>query len=522
MRPFALADWITNWSSFINERRPTIPTDRTNALSLRVKVSLMILIPSVLIITASSVLQYQRQREDALRSMSVLASHTGDVIESALQQDMLISDFDHIQTVFDSIGEDPRIGTLLLMDTSGKVIFAPDRSGVGNVLSNTDETCQACHALAADDRPAGVITTASDGQQYFRSMHPIENREACTRCHDPGQRLIGVLLTDLSITPIEQSLTDDLRSNLLWSLGTTLVIIVLVGVAIQHWVVQPIGDIGKAIEGFDRHGPLPTLPEAPADEIGKLSSTLNEMTTRIRMQDQQNEALSAKLHQRVVERGNLLRRLITAQEEERKRVARELHDELGQGLSSMAIQLALAERQLGIDPQAAKGHLKQVEQLLDESTSQMDDLISGLRPAMLDDLGLQAALRALAKRTLIPAGLAFELDLSCLQQELPGELETVLFRVIQEGMTNVIRHAQASRVDLKVACDNGWLICKLDDDGKGFDLNQLTGSNRDNGMGLLGMRERIEQVGGDLEVKSAPDAGTSLRARLPLEGENRG
>jgi signal transduction histidine kinase len=489
---------------------------------LRVKVSLMILIPSVLIITASSVLQYRRQRQDALKSMSVLASHTGDVIENALRHDMLISDFDHIQTVFDSIGEDSRIGTLLLMDTSGKVIFAPDRNGVGNVLSNTTEACQPCHALAANERPAGVITTANDGQQYFRSMHPIENREACMRCHDPGQRLIGVLLTDLSITPIEQSLTKDLRNNLLWSLGTTLVIIILVGVAIQHWVVQPIDDIGKAIEGFDRHRPPPVLPEGAADEIGRLSSTFNEMTRRIRLQDQQNEALSDKLHQRVVERGNLLRRLITAQEEERKRLARELHDELGQGLSSMAIQVALAERHLGIDPQAAKEHLEQIEQLLDESTSQMDDLISGLRPAMLDDLGLQASLRALAKRTLIPAGLAIDLDMSCLSQELPGELETVLYRVVQEALTNVVRHAGASHVDLKLACEDGWLICQLADDGTGFDQDQVAASGRENGMGLLGMRERIEQVGGEIQIESGPGAGTSLRARLPLEGENNG
>jgi len=478
----------------------------------------MILIPSVLIISVSSALQYQRQRQDALKSMAVLASHTGDVIERALQQDMLISDFDHIQSIFDSIGEDPRIGTLLLMDTSGKVIFTPEQSSVGKILSNQDESCQPCHALPADERPAGIITTADGGEEFFRSMHPIENQQACTRCHDPAQRLIGVLLTDLSITPIEQALTSDLRNNLIWSLGTTLGIVVLVSVAVQHWVVQRIDGVGKALEDFDRQNPLPSLPESPADEIGRLSRTFNEMAQRIRLRNEENMALSASLQQRVKERGNLLRKLITAQEEERKRVARELHDELGQGLSSIAIQVALAERMLENDPQLVQQHLDQVERMLDETTSRIDDLISGLRPAMLDDLGLDTALRALAKRTLTPAGIEFNLDSNCTQQDLPSEIETVLYRVIQEGVTNVLRHAQASRVDLKLECVDGWVTCTLDDNGKGFSPEHSVGADGDNGMGLVGMRERIEQLEGELLIVTRPGAGTHLQARLPLDG----
>ena len=450
--------------------------------------------------------------------MSVLASHTGDVIERALQQDMLISDFDHIQSMFDSVGEDPRIKTLVLMDISGKVIFSPGRVSVGEHLSNQEETCQPCHSLTVDQRPAGIVTTASDGRQYFRSMHPIENRQACTRCHNPDQRLIGVLLTDLSITPVEHALTTDLRNNLIWSLGTTLVIVLLVSLAIQHWVVKRIDDVGLAIEGFDRNSPLAPLPETPADEIGRLSRTFNEMTGRIRLQDRENEALSASLRQRVKERGDLLRRLIHAQEEERKRVARELHDELGQGLSSMAIQIALAERQLEEEPHKAKEHLNQAERLLDDSTSQMDDLISGLRPAMLDDLGLQAALRALAKRTLAPAGIRFKLDMANLQRNVPGEVEIVLYRVIQEAFTNVLRHAQASQVELKLESVDGELTCEVHDDGKGFNPDLQDASSRGDGMGLLGMRERIDQFDGTLKIISRPGTGTTLQVRLPVDG----
>ena len=483
----------------------------------------MILLPAMLIISVSSVLQYTRQRREALDSMSLLASHTGEVIERALQQDMLVSDFDHIQTTFDSIGEDERIGTLLLMDPQGKVIFAPRGGPVGTLLSYSDATCQPCHSLPPDQRPPGIVTTSSDGSQFFRSMHPIENQAVCTRCHDPDQKILGVLLTDLSITPVEQALSAELQRNLFWSLGTTLLILLLVNIAIRRWVVRRIDAIGMAIEGFGRDAERHALPEYPPDEIGRLSSTFNAMTRRIDRRERENELLTDVLEKRAAERGQLLKKLISAQEEERMRVARELHDELGQALSSTAIQIALARRKLDEDPGQASSHLGQAESILNTSTEQMYDLISGLRPSILDDLGLQAALRALMKRMLDPQGIDYELEMACPQEKLTPEIETVLYRVFQEALTNVVRHAQASSIQLRFRCLNGSIEGELVDDGIGFEQVDFTHDGADaRGLGLLGMRERIEPFGGSVDVQSKQGEGTRVLVYIPLRAGHHG
>jgi signal transduction histidine kinase len=478
----------------------------------------MILLPAVLIISVSSVLQYARQRREALDSMSLLASHTGEVIERALQQDMLVSDFDHIQTTFDSIGEDGRIGTLLLMDPQGKVIFAPKKEAVGTLLLNSDATCQPCHALPPEQRPSGIVTTSSDGGQFFRSMHPIENQAACTRCHDPDQKILGVLLTDLSITPVERALSAELRRNLLWSLGTTLLILLLVNVAIRRWVVRRIDVIGNAIEGFGRNAQRSALPEYPPDEIGRLSAAFNAMTRRIDRREHENQILAEALEKRAAERGQLLKKLISAQEEERMRVARELHDELGQALSSTAIQIALAKRKLPGEPGQSSTHLDQAESILTTSTEQMYDLISGLRPSILDDLGLQAALRALLKRMLDPQEVDHHLEISCAQEHLEPEIETVLYRVFQEALTNVVKHAHASTIHLKLNCENGSIEGELLDDGVGFDDDFPLESGEQRGLGLLGMRERVEPFGGSVEISSQPGEGTRVLVHIPLRG----
>jgi signal transduction histidine kinase len=295
-------------------------------------------------------------------------------------------------------------------------------------------------------------------------------------------------------------------------------ILFLVNVAIRRWVVRRIADIGHAIDDFGRQGPLPTLPESPPDEIGRLSSAFNEMTRRINRRDQENTVLSAALERRVAERGQLLKKVINAQEDERIRLARELHDELGQALSSTAIQIALAKRKLSEDPDLATSHLGQAEDILNESTAQIYALISGLRPAMLDDLGLQAALRALVKRMLDPRKIDYSLDLKCPQGELQPEIETLLYRIFQEALTNVVKHSRASSITLKLHCANESIEGELVDDGHGFDLDTRQVVDHGQGLGLLGMRERVEQFGGTIDISSRPQAGTRIHISLPREG----
>ncbi len=232
--------------------------------------------------------------------------------------------------------------------------------------------------------------------------------------------------------------------------------------------------------------------------------------------------LNAELQARVEERGELLGRVFTAQEEERKRLARELHDDLGQELSSMALTVELAQRTAEEEPHAAIRHLEQTRAMIAEATDHMYNLIQGLRPSVLDDLGLVTALQAQAKRTLEPAGITFDLVAKGLAQRLPPTVEAVLFRIFQEGLTNALRHARASHVHLQLERCDGKVQGEIRDDGSGFNpVASSVAPWKGYGLGLRGMRERAAQGGGDLVVESKPGEGTCIHVWLPLaEGAN--
>jgi signal transduction histidine kinase len=484
-------------------------------VSLHVKVSALIIVPMLFILILSTAIAYVQQRDRALASMSVLASQTGSVIQHVLQRDMLLSDFESIQLTFDAIGQDDRIRTLYLLDTNGKVVFAPNRDGVGRQLDYHDETCQPCHRLPPALRPSGVVVTVGEGQPVFRSMHPIENQPQCYGCHDPAKRINGLLLTDLSIAPVESALAADLRHNLTWWVGTVLVTGLLANLAVHRMVLRRLSGLASAMADMGRKGLAVRLAERPADEIGRLSTSFNTMTERIQQREIENQELSDALKRRSEERGELLERLISTQEEERKRVARELHDELGQGLSSAALTIEVAQRAMEHDPVNASRHLEQAHEIIAAATDRMYDLIMGLRPSVLDDLGLAAALRSHAERALEPAGISFKMEVSAASDRLSPATETALFRIFQEAITNVLRHARASQVVLRIAVVDGLVEAEVEDNGIGFEHARWGDDGGPRGLGLLGMRERTQQLGGRIEIHSQPGLGTKLLIRIP-------
>lgn len=491
---------------------------RVRSVTLRWKVAGLIILPMLFVLGVSTTLAYNQQRRQSLESMSLLASQTGEVIENVLQRDMLVSDFERIQASFDAIGSDPRIRTLYLLDTQGKVIFAPGGEDVGLQLENTLPSCLPCHQSSADERPSGVVVEDAEGQSVFRSMQPVENRPECTRCHDPELRFLGLLLTDLSIEPVESALTLDLQRNIAWWMGTVIVTGLLANFAVHRWVLRRLGTIASAMERLGNQNPTGRLPESPEDEIGRLSRAFNTMAERLETRDRDNETLSQELRALAQERGELLGQVITAQEDERKRLSRELHDELGQELSSTALTIELAQRSILLEPDAARESLERARHLIGEATGRMDELILGLRPPALDDLGLEAALRSLAARVLKPAGIEFRIEASGGQDRLPPAIETAVFRILQEGLTNVLRHARAGRVAIRLHRQQGSLIGEVEDDGVGFD----PGGERARRLGLLGMRERAAQLGGTVEVRSARGKGSTVTVRIPLREATHG
>jgi signal transduction histidine kinase len=216
-------------------------------------------------------------------------------------------------------------------------------------------------------------------------------------------------------------------------------------------------------------------------------------------------------------------RLISAQEEERRRISQELHDELGQSLTAMSINLAAMERVL--PPESEPTILERLDEtktLVDETLDQMRDLSLELRPSMLDDLGLVPTLRWYAHSYQKRAGIEVVLETLNLEDRLDPETETVLYRVAQEALTNVARHAQASTVAVRLKRSETSVTASIEDDGVGLDETQLSapeGAQR--GAGLLGMRERIASRNGTLRIESQPGTGTRLIVEIPLAQDTR-
>jgi signal transduction histidine kinase len=224
--------------------------------------------------------------------------------------------------------------------------------------------------------------------------------------------------------------------------------------------------------------------------------------------DQQREQLRA-LNQKLTE----------VQEAERKQLARELHDELGQALTAISLNLAAALDELPADGAAdLPGRLAESKQLADQTLEQIRELSFSLRPAMLDDLGLIPTLHWYIKRCARRAGLKIELEAADLKDRLPAPIETTLYRVFQEALTNVIRHAQASEVHLRLRQRGASVSAQIEDNGCGFNLPQvLNGGTAPRGTGLLNMRERVNLLNGTFNIHSEPGHGTQIWIELPVE-----
>ena len=238
----------------------------------------------------------------------------------------------------------------------------------------------------------------------------------------------------------------------------------------------------------------------------------DELEERVQMRTAELAAVVDALETEIDRRRNLTRRLGTAQEDERRRVARDLHDTLGQLQAGLGLAVAAARRTPGL-PAAAGERLGEVQRLADELGRETHALAVRLRPTSLDDLGLEPALRQLVADWFARTGIGVEFDTAGVGEgRLPAEVETAVYRVVQEALTNVAKHAGATAVSVVVTRPDGFVSVVVEDDGSGFDP-AVAPKGR---LGLLGMRERVELVGGKIDIESAPGAGTTVAVQIPI------
>jgi two-component system sensor histidine kinase UhpB len=248
-------------------------------------------------------------------------------------------------------------------------------------------------------------------------------------------------------------------------------------------------------------------PSPLADpDVARLADTLNAMLDEVQQYEQQVRALS----------GGLIR----AQEEERQRIARELHDDTGQVLTLLLIRLKLLEGQSGIE--AIRPQIEELRGLISGAIDQVRRLALNLRPPTLDQLGLVPAVRSLVSTFIESTHIPVKLELPRDQVCLSPERALAVYRIVQEALTNTAKHAGARHVEVEMTGDGGQLTATIRDDGRGFAPETYAaranrGATGGPGVGLFGMEERARLAGGSLRIQSAPGRGTSVTLRVPVD-----
>lgn len=303
-------------------------------------------------------------------------------------------------------------------------------------------------------------------------------------------------------------------------------------------VVRPIGQLTEASQRIAAGVLTTPIPHRGQDEVGTLGQAMEsmraqlqdslerienwnrELEQRVRERTQELERLYQEVQRREAERGLLLEKIIGAQEEERKRVARDLHDEVAQALTGLGMGLARAQELVPQDPPLAKEELDALRAMVRAMMEEVRRMIVELRPSLLDDLGLEAAVTWYAETRLAEAGTRVTCQIKGLQTRLPPQVETALFRVVQEAVNNIAKHAHAKEAQIFLERSDARVVGRIEDNGVGFETAQVLGAKgRGNAVGLAGMEERITLLGGSLRIASHPGAGTRIAFEIPVSLE---
>lgn len=235
----------------------------------------------------------------------------------------------------------------------------------------------------------------------------------------------------------------------------------------------------------------------------------------------ENAQLYRELQIKEQMRTELLRRIISAQEDERQRVARELHDVTSQALATLGVGLEALTTAPQSNPGEREAQLEGIRSLLAATSKDVHRLIYALRPSLIDDLGLSAALRSCAHNSLDAAGVEVHLEVAGQERKLPAEVEIALFRIVQEAIVNIARHAHAESAYVSLEFKDNGVSVQIEDDGIGFDYSpSLRADSGGRGVGLLGMQERAELLGGTLTIDTKPGAGTRIFIHIPVKSED--
>lgn len=285
----------------------------------------------------------------------------------------------------------------------------------------------------------------------------------------------------------------------------------LLSVVINFWIIKsalrPLNELNKLVdqvqEGHSYIDPQFLQPTDP--DINQLTATLDSLVTQLNERNLELRALSEHA--------------INALEEERRRIALTLHDDTGQALSMLIINLERLENQLPDEESLLKVKLVTTRKLAQQSLANLRKIVYGLRPTILDDLGLIPAIRWYARTHLEEAGIMVDINSNGEIELQSPQLNSTLFRIAQEAINNVVRHSKANMVEIGLSQREDNILLEVKDDGQGFDISAVREEALQlQHLGLLGIQERAELVGGEVQLSSMPGGGTQIIVSVPSRG----
>ena len=413
---------------------------------------------------------------------------------------------------------------------------ASDVAHTGYHLEVVDPAGNAVLGIGADERPGEPSHHFSEIQKLLakgESAGAMLHESDATFAIEPHVMAVVPLVGSPFYVVLEQpvdialALPHDLQNRLLIATGLGFLAALVVAWITTRHVVKPTEQLTTAagrMAGGDLTSPIEVLAD---DEVGLLAESLEAMRQQLaaarRAADQTKAELELRVTDRTARLDALLGQTINAQEDERRRLARELHDETAQTLAALSITLDRARDELTESSPAARAHIGEARTTAARLLAETRRMILGLRPAVLDDMGLLPAIRWYTETAFGDGGVEVVVVVEPAEAapRLPPYLEVALFRIAQEAISNVTKHAQARRVIIRLAFDPQHVTLTVSDDGVGFDVGPIAEGRPSAAgrVGLIGMQERVRLIAGEIEIQSSPRAGTTIVVRVPLSEE---
>ena len=472
---------------------------------LRFKIILGLISLLTLTMTILFTVQYFHHRKKMIHNLQEnISPHLTQMVNDVLKSAMISKNLNEMKYILEVVNNYPDVKNIFILNRVGQVVISIDDQEVGKTIDIRDPTCQICHYRTTEALNKTVIYSSPGGEKIFRNVNPIYNRKECFSCHKPEQKITGVLVTDFTLNNIERQLRAEVKENVLLLFFAMGISTLVIGITLNQLVIKKLRHFVEAASFFGQGDFKKTISFKSDDEIKRLADSFNLMA----------KTLMEKMK---LER-KYLSQIIEAQENERKRISRELHDEIGQALTAIKFNLDMIDKDLPQTSALLRGRLGEAKSLSNQTLTAMRQLSMDLRPTMLDDFGLIPTLRWYIQNFSNRLNIYSRFEAIGFEEKLPPQIETAFYRIIQEALNNIAKHAGADRIEISLERRDSMIGASITDNGKGFDLERvLHPESPERGFGIIGMQERVSLLGGQIDIQSRPGFGTHIHIEVPYQ-----